>query len=61
MTNQSKATPAPRTSTPDLEIEILPALPKGDEWSGDAADITLPEKLEFEPVLLRGGRGRLRL
>lgn len=59
MTNQSKTTPAPRTSTPDLEIEILPALPKGDEWSGDASDITLPEKLEFEPVLLRGGRGQI--
>jgi len=59
MTNQSDSTPAPRTSTPDLEIEILPALPKGEEWSGDAADITLPEKLEFEPVLLRGGRGQI--
>lgn len=55
----SKTTPAPSTSTPDLEIEILPALPKGEEWSGDAADITLPEKLEFEPVLLRGGRGQI--
>ena len=59
MTNQFDSTPAPRTSTPDLEIEILPALPKGDEWSGDASDITLPEKLEFEPVLLRGGRGQI--
>lgn len=59
MTNQSDSTPAPRTSIPDLEIEILPALPKGDEWSGDASDITLPEKLEFEPVLLRGGRGQI--
>lgn len=59
MTNQSYTFPAPSTSTPDPDIEILPALPKGDEWSGDAADITPPEKLEFEPVLLRGGRGQI--
>lgn len=59
MKNQSDSPPAPRTSSPDLDIEILPALPKGEEWSGDAADITLPDKLEFEPVLLRGGRGQI--
>ena len=59
MTNQSDSVPTPSTSTPDLDIEILPALPKGDEWSGDAGDITLPERLEFEPVLLRGARGKV--
>jgi hypothetical protein len=59
MTNQSETTPVPNTTTPDLDIEILPALPKGDEWSGDAGDITLPERLEFEPVLLRGARGQI--
>jgi len=43
----------------ELDIEILPALPTGDEWSGDAADITLPETLEFDPVELRGARGKV--
>lgn len=59
MTNQSNSVSAPSTSTPDPDIEILPALPKGDEWSGDAGDITLPERLEFEPVELRGARGQI--
>lgn len=43
----------------ELDIEILPALPTGDEWSGDAVDITLPETLEFDPVELRGARGKV--
>ena len=50
MTNQS-STPAA-----DPDIEILPALPAGEEWQGTPEDITLPERLEFEPVVLRGGR-----
>lgn len=56
MTNQSSTPAAPSTSTPDPEIEILPALPDGEEWQGVPEDITLPKQLEFEPVVLRGGR-----
>lgn len=63
MMNQ-KPTPITLPSTAndadtDPDIEILPALPTGDEWHGDAQDIALPDKLEFEPVLLRGGRGHV--
>ncbi|MVZ96472.1 hypothetical protein EUU23_01985 [Sphingorhabdus sp. IMCC26285] len=62
MTNQS-TTPAavsvPSTLAADSDIEILPALPAGKEWLGVPEDITLPKQLEFEPVLLRGGRGQV--
>lgn len=37
-------------------IEILPPLPDAEDWTCSPEDITLPPALEFEPVMLRGGR-----